>query len=431
MAENLNYKTKNSSCYDNDESNCLKYGRLYPWADAMDSMGSFSTNGKGCGIGINCIPQYPVRGVCPSGWYLPSKDEWSTLFANVGGQPTAGYMLKTKKGWQDDGNGVDRLAFSAFPAGRKSWNGSYASTDKNLFLGINEWASFWSSTQYVEGNYSAYKVDLKYDYDEAFLDISGRPVSYSVRCLKNTEQSSSSGLVKSSTSGTVAGPCKQNGNDNCLYATFNDNRDGQTYKTVTIGSQVWMAENLNYYSKRDNQYAYYQSACYDGSDGNCSKYGRFYSWKVINQNVCPTGWHIPTKDDFEELLTLVGGSSTAGTMLKSSNGWKGNGNGIDAYGFSILPAGFYFLDAGEKDICGGSDARDCCVNGGREYDADGHESHFWSSTKDGSSLYQLVINYQWDFIQLSKRKVYAVLNDPETGCISTEIWANIRCIKDK
>ena len=121
MAENLNYaytgvpynyysgSTSDSTswCYSNAAANCTKYGRLYTWAAAMDSVGTWSTNSKGCGYGTACSPTYPVRGICPEGWHLPTNAEFETLFTAVGGQSTAGKMLKSTSGWNSSGNGTD------------------------------------------------------------------------------------------------------------------------------------------------------------------------------------------------------------------------------------------------------------------------------------------------------------------------------------
>lgn len=83
MAENLNYESGLSYCYDSKIENCAKYGRLYTWATAMDSLGFWGSNGEGCGIGFECSPAYPVRGVCPKGWHLPNNVEWETLLSFV------------------------------------------------------------------------------------------------------------------------------------------------------------------------------------------------------------------------------------------------------------------------------------------------------------------------------------------------------------
>ena len=189
MAENLNYaytgvpldhgyytSDSTSWCYENDPANCTKYGRLYTWAAAMDSVGSWSTNGKGCGYGSTCSPTGTIRGICPEGWHLPSKTEWNTLFTAVGGRLTAGQVLKSQTGWDDSGNGTDAFGFSALPAGYGDYYGDY------YYEGY--YAYFWSST---EGNsYNAYIMYLYYDCDYANLDYDDKDYGVSsVRCLKD------------------------------------------------------------------------------------------------------------------------------------------------------------------------------------------------------------------------------------------------------
>jgi len=112
--------------------------------------------------------------------------------------------------------------------------------------------------------------------------------------------------------------------------TFTDSRDGQAYKAVTIGDQTWMARNLNYKTQSG-------SWCYEDNTDNCDKYGRLYDWNTA-KSACPKGWHLPSKTEWREMVTVVG-SSTGGTKLKSKSGWKENGNGTDIYGFSALPGG--------------------------------------------------------------------------------------------
>jgi uncharacterized protein (TIGR02145 family) len=112
---------------------------------------------------------------------------------------------------------------------------------------------------------------------------------------------------------------------------FTDKRDGQKYRTVKIGDQVWMAENLNY--KIDNSWGY------DNDESNCKKYGRLYIWDAA-MAACPAGWRLPSGDDWNKLITTAGGSSVAAKNLKSKNGWNSNGNGTDNHGFSALPGGY-------------------------------------------------------------------------------------------
>jgi uncharacterized protein (TIGR02145 family) len=105
---------------------------------------------------------------------------------------------------------------------------------------------------------------------------------------------------------------------------------GQTYKTVVIGSQRWMAENLNYNVSG--------SKCYGNLESNCDIYGRLYDWATA-KTVCPTGWHLPTMDEWYILKNFVG--DEAGTKLRATNNWNSSdgGNGTDNYGFSALPSG--------------------------------------------------------------------------------------------
>ena len=194
MAENLNYAytgvsyvykdrsyTSDSSswCYDNDAANCAKYGRLYTWAAAMDSVGMWTTNGKGCGDGKTCSPTYPVRGVCPGGWHLPDTAEWkSTLFIAVGGRLTAGKMLRSTSDWNEDENGMDAYGFSALPAGLKNYFG-------DVFTSEGYSAFFWSSSEYGNFDISSYHMRLNNDNDEAGLMSIYKTYGFSVRCVKD------------------------------------------------------------------------------------------------------------------------------------------------------------------------------------------------------------------------------------------------------
>ena len=193
MAENLNFATEKSICYKDDPDNCTKYGRLYTWAVAMDSAGIWATNGKGCGRGKTCSPTYPVRGVCPKGWHLPSRAEWETLIVAVDGTITeysssnnAGTKLKSQTGWNSSGNsasGTDAYSFLALPAG-------YRNSDW-IYMGEGDEAGFWSST---ECNLSmncksiyAYCIYLSYYAAPAYLydNIHGKVNGFSIRCLKD------------------------------------------------------------------------------------------------------------------------------------------------------------------------------------------------------------------------------------------------------
>ena len=142
------------------------------------------------------------------------------------------------------------------------------------------------------------------------------------------------------------------------FGTLIDERDGHTYKTVKIGEQVWMAENLNY----DYQTEITRSLCYQDQEENCTKFGRLYPFaaaidsaglfsdgglgcgsdassdnctlKDSARGVCPEGWHLPSKNEWEQLLTTVGGAVKAATVLRTADGI-----GTDDYGFNIIRTG--------------------------------------------------------------------------------------------
>ena len=183
MAENLNYAynegTAQSYCYNNSADSCAKYGRFYLWSAAMDSAGVFSTVGKGCGYRSTCAAgsaTTEVRGVCPEGWHLPSKAEFETLFAAVGGQLFAGTALKSLSGWYDDGIGTDAYGFSALPAGYRNYYGDFDSAV--------DFANFWSATEDLSN--VAYSMDL-YCYDDRAILINYSKINArSVRCLRDS-----------------------------------------------------------------------------------------------------------------------------------------------------------------------------------------------------------------------------------------------------
>ena len=190
MAENLNYvdsinypsMLERNWCY-TINNRCWGQSRLYTWAAAIDSVGTFSNKGKNCGYGVSCFPSSPVRGICPKGWHLPDTTEWKNLILDVGGKSIAGKMLKTASDWDDyngnSGNGTDDYGFSAWP------DGSYSPVYDGIFEGIWKYTRFWSSTGRA-GPSNAYALSLSYSSDEAnYANMAVKNHGYSVRCVKD------------------------------------------------------------------------------------------------------------------------------------------------------------------------------------------------------------------------------------------------------
>ena len=174
--------------------------------------------------------------------------------------------------------------------------------------------------------------------------------------------------------------------------SFTDSRDGQSYGVVKIGEQTWMAENLNYATEG--------STCPDGDTRNCKRLGRLYTWAEA-KTVCPEGWRLPTKTDFEKLIAemlkdgVASSKGDAGAALKAKDGWFKKGNGSDVLGFKALPAGFRGAIA---------KADDGAITGGK-FDGIGGYAYFWSATEDEefpeSLAYYLFLSFSSDAASLN------------------------------
>jgi len=140
--------------------------------------------------------------------------------------------------------------------------------------------------------------------------------------------------------------------------TLTDSRDKKNYKTVKIGTQTWMAENLAYqvqgsvcYGEGDNECVKVDINAADDAivcsknkklsaaeiQANCKKYGRLYDGGAA-ETACPAGWRLPSENDWNILLNFAGGDEVGKNKLKAKSGWK---NGTDAYGFAALPGGYF------------------------------------------------------------------------------------------
>lgn len=454
MAENLNYadsvKTpslKGSNwCYNNDEKNCKVSGRYYSWAAAIDSV-ALAKDSKvplDCGYGKKCGLDRAVQGICPDGWHLPSIYEWGLLSVALGNAGVAGDSLKALTGWDyagtADNNGVDAYGFAALPTGRKISATSWEKVGSDVY--------YWSATEY-SADYGRY-FNINNIYTNSYTYQNSKYYGQSVRCVKGdpstapvrpsssssvtsvfsssaevqpnsseTESSSSSGDDKMNCSALLEGETDWNWNvpKECRfnpdidYGTMIDTRDNKQYKTVKIGDQVWMAENLNFDPGQggSGDAKYDWSWCHNNKAEHCDVAGRFYTWAAaidsvklatdadktmdcgygkecgldsagsatLIQGICPDGWHLPNNGEWNSLFTAVGGSGKAGTLLKSQTGWYGNGNGTDAFGFTALSVGRSYSYA--------------------SFDFDGLYAYFWSATENDSSYaYGMYLYYRGD-----------------------------------
>jgi uncharacterized protein (TIGR02145 family) len=203
MAENLNYAIEGSRCYGDDKKNCEKYGRLYNWDIALDTIS------EGCGVNFDkCTLKedfYPRQGVCPDGWHLPDAGEWDDLLEYAGnndGVDEVGFSLQSYY-WDDDWEkqyGTDKFGFNAMAAGM---------FDGEEYVGLDSTAVFWTSrvsnmSFIMGGSFSTldYVMFEKKDTDITTYRSGNVEWALSVRCVKGTgnKRPESSSSVSSSSS---------------------------------------------------------------------------------------------------------------------------------------------------------------------------------------------------------------------------------------
>lgn len=213
-----------------------------------------------------------------------------------------------------------------------------------------------SSSEKADASSSSVKVQESSSSVKVEESSSSAKTDASSSSEKPAESSSSEKVAGSSSSekssSSVVQSCKTKTEDNCIYGTLYDDRNGKTYKTVKIGEQWWMAENLNL-NYQEKGYA----VCHcDLDTTHCLKFGSLCYWPAIvdqgakyntgNEKcdtqthcnpekpvsgICPMGWHVPSLSDFNILITYVGGQDVAGKKLRSREN-----KGDDSYGFSLL-----------------------------------------------------------------------------------------------
>ncbi len=230
----------------------------------------------------------------------------------------------------------------------------------------SSFAEFLSSTTPKSSSSATKSSSSSWEKSSSSI-IDDRFSSTAISSSSVSSESSSSDVNSSSSSGGASG------------RTFTDSRDNRVYRYVEIGTQTWMAENLNYAVTSSNSWCYGEGGSVDESgeyitlsdeeiQANCKKYGRLYNWEAVMagaasssaipsgvQGICPDGWHLPSNAEWIMMVDFIGGESVAGTKLKSATGWIDKGYGLiigtDDYGFNALPGGYrffagYFLNVG-------------------------------------------------------------------------------------
>jgi len=191
-------------------------------------------------------------------------------------------------------------------------------------------------------------------------------------------------------------PAEYKCENDILFLEFTDWRDNQEYKGVVIGTQTWMARNLNYRNTVSNPNDTV-GFCYNNNASYCTQYGRMYNWNDA-MVVCPEGWHLPNSAEWDVLVDYAD-AKRAGIKLKAKSGWRCyneyhalyvDGNGADNYGFAALSGG-----SGSTIISGGRSIgyfnNNTCYSG-----------YWWSATEyDNDSAYCLNMSNYSDVVSTS------------------------------
>lgn len=234
---------------------------------------------------------------------------------------------------------------------------------------------------------------------------------------ENVEKMPSSSSVEVPANWDWSVPAENRLNPEIEYDEMSDSRDDHTYKTVQIGDQVWMSQNLNYNYKAEG--AAEGSICFSENEDYCAAGGRLYSWAMAKE-ACPQGWHLPSRQEYQALIEFADStaefknqnfyySDKVSKFLKTLSGWSTsdgeNYSGKDTYGFSALPTGSCSKkENGKNKGCGFE-----CIG-------EGQGSAYWTSTEsDGSHAYLMSVYYE-----------------AKSGITfsSKSTFASVRCLKD-
>ncbi|MBT5147362.1 MAG: hypothetical protein HOM41_02285 [Flavobacteriales bacterium] len=344
-------------------------------------------------------PAVMTEGICPSGWHIPSDEEWQTLEISLGmseadassygmrGSPVGDY-LKSTSGWYDGGNGSNTSGFTGLPGGNR-WSNSFY---------YDEIYGYWWTTSASPGAEAWIRL-LYNNGSDVWRYDEDRDNGYSARCLEGPSTAETQGCMDDTacnydsnaitddgscilvgytcddddvnTSGDeIQSDCSCVGTPLTLFENCGDeiSHYNYNYSTVQIGTQCWFSENCRYlpegadlhpYNKSETVPYYYVNEYQNSSDSgaqqtsNYQEYGVLYNWPaVMTEGICPSGWHIPSDDEWQTLEMELGMSEAdaasegwRGTdqavQMKSTSGWYDGGNGSNSSGFMALPGGVY------------------------------------------------------------------------------------------
>ena len=410
FAQNLNYAIANtdsisSKCYNDDPAYCPKNGRLYTRAAAA------------------------LPNICPEGYQIINGDAWAWLKSNYESR-----LLKATTDWAYWNDAINPTNITGLGLGPTGFCTSY-----NECSALGYEGRFWTLSGNKNKGFAAVYYNTN-TINDSLVSLSNSDY-FSIRCMSLDEPCSKEKIgTKRNILGTSYSCDGSNWtltknidicslpsifflNPNINYGSFQDARDGKTYKTVVIGSKTWMAENLRYTGSfgicscgYGVSYNAFQPQCTD------NVLGVFYDWSTAmgfdttfnhveatfaiqhpHRGICPEGWHIPNKDEWNTLaniplISLISKACSGGYLLTELD---------DIYGFSAVPS--------------------TCISGVYLFD------HFWSADEyDASTAIIKPVGIPAASPNYIYEKPIDDLNYPSLLTINkaASAYVNVRCVKD-
>jgi uncharacterized protein (TIGR02145 family) len=483
MAENLAYLP--SVCPPSSESYSSPYNYVYGYNSANVAEAKATSNYQTYGALYN----WPAAlTACPPGWHLPSDAEWTTLTTYLGGENVTGGKMKETgtTHWESPNTGATNASgFAALPSGclttsfydigyggyfwsysaydtRSAWyrsiinnNTTVARDRDNMSVGYSV-RCVQGHTLPIVNTGGANNISVTTaNYSGNVISDGGSAVTARGVCWSTTEYPTTSNSLTADGTGLGTYTSNITGlSPNTTYyvkayatnsvgtaygvqksfrtynSTYTDSRDGHVYKTITIGTQVWMAENLAYLpevsprSLGSSSEPYYYVYGYESKNVSAAKtttnyntYGVLYNWSAAMngasssntnpsgvQGICPEGWHLPSDAEWTILTDYLGGEDIAGSKMKEvgTTRWESPNTGAtNESGFTALPGGFRTSNGEVNGI--------------------GTHSSWWSSTEDDRENNEGLACYQ---------SLYNNYNNLSKSHAPKEHGFSVRCVRD-
>ncbi|WP_298768492.1 FISUMP domain-containing protein [uncultured Fibrobacter sp.] len=277
------------------------------------------------------------QGVCPGGWRLPTRSEYMNLRSELSANATM----------DDYFSMTPRRFFYSIHESEGTGGRSYKTDIEDFFFPTDAYGLNFSTLtrRYYDGECSEEGGELY--AISSYWTMDSKEVPLWPDENGNIEMKSLRHYRFGGTDYCEAMQCTEDYHFvRCVKGgTLADSRDGRMYKTVRIGNQTWMAENLKYDAS--------PSFCYEGNPENCATYGRMYTWESA-QTACPDGWHLPSIEEFRSLVEGAGGKKDAARRLMAIGAWTDEHgkriNGADDFSFAALPAGYAYVPAEDGSV---------------------------------------------------------------------------------